>query len=144
MANRQYRTLWGTLTVFPVTLFAKLTNLTSGVPASTTAPGQGVNQVARGAAGRYAITLQDLYSAFLGIDAVIAVAGTGAYGASDAQNAFIVRDANATATATVNGVSKTVSQPTLQFLNGSGADLDVKNAADIYLQVTMQNSNVTR
>lgn len=136
MANRQFKTLWGTLTVMPVTLFAKLTNLTSGVPASTSAPGQGFASIARTAAGRYLITLQDQYNAFLGIDAVIGVAGTGAYGGSDAQNAFIVRDPNT--------VTARQSTPTIQFLSGAGADLDVKNGSDIYLNVTMQNSNVVR
>lgn len=138
MANRQFKTLWGTMTAMPVTLFSKLTNLTAGVPASTSTPGQGVASVARTAAGRYLCTLQDRYVAFLGIDAVIAVAGAGAYGGADAQNAYIVRDANA------QDATGTKSTPTLQFLSGAGADQDVKNGADIYLAITMQNSTVTR
>lgn len=132
MANRSFLRDWGSLTRRLVSLVGSFTTSTSGTIATSSAPGEGIKSIARTAAGRYLVTLNDNYKGILSVDANVFVSGTGAYGAAKAVNGYIIRQASPTASG-----GATFS---LQFVGGSNADTDIDDGASVTMIITCRDS----
>jgi hypothetical protein len=133
MANRMYRPLVGSLTPGVVALTGSFTIGASGAVASSSCLGFSVAKTAS-ETGRYTITLQDTYNAFLGCQVTVEVAADTAIGAT---TGFI---------STVRNVSVADSTPAfdIQLSDAAGADANPASGYIVYVVVLLKNSSVTR
>ncbi len=78
MANRTFRQFRYALEAMPVDIFAQAAIGAAGAPTINVANSKGVTSIARNAAGKYTITLQDKYVRLMGVAAMFTVAGVAA------------------------------------------------------------------
>lgn len=133
MANRMFRSEFYTLNPKVVKLFGSVTVGSSGAISSQSCKGFSV-ALTDSETGRYTVTLADTYNAFLGCQVTPVVATDAAIGTSAG---FI---------ATVRNVSVADSTPTfdIQFSDAAGADADPASGVVFYLEISLQNSSITR
>lgn len=124
MANRTFQTGAVTLERETVKLYAKFT--VGAANAITVNAGKGIASIARTAAGKITITLEDVYSSFLGISAI-------RDNASDAAEALIPQ----LVSTDVAGAKVIV----IGFSNAAApAFTDLTNGDVVYVEITVKNS----
>lgn len=131
MANKDFKATVRTYEGGVVKLFAKVVTSTSGAIASQVSKGLTVAKTA-GEVGRYTLTLDDKYSALLGCSVTLVGAADAAYTTAAGLNSF------------VRGVAVGDSTPLLyvQFARtDTGADAEVINAAEFYVELTLKNTS---
>ena len=125
--NRRYVQFWYSLEAKVVTLFAKATIGASGVATLVTDRSKGVASIARTAAGKYTITLQDRYVDLFDIHCTILDAA-----GVPAAPTMVVR------TQDVVG-NKTIA---VEFLNYSGAATEVDSGDVLRFRIDLKASGV--
>lgn len=131
MANRYFQQFSGTPVHGAVSLFGKVTTTTSGTIGSSSVTYGSVVKTAT-KTGRYTITLDDSYVAFLGCWITIEGTSDAAYTTGKGDFAFL------------RNVSVTDATPTfeIQFASsdGSPADAELEDGAVFYFRVDLKNS----
>lgn len=125
MANRSFRPIRGSLSREVVKLYGNVTVGSSGAVSSSSAKGFSVALTAS-EAGRYTITLEDSYNAFLGCNVTVVQADDAAITASYAG----VRNVD------VSSSGKTLD---IQFVDEAFADADLASGDLFYIEIMVQN-----
>lgn len=116
-----------------MTLFGQFAVGATGAPTLATAASKGITSVVRNSAGKYTVTLQDSYAAFLWADAKLLDATN-----SDPTTVGCVAKL---VSASVNGATATV---VIQFYDTVSpfTAADPRNGATVLLKVELRNSSV--
>lgn len=131
MANRYFKDHVKTLEGGAVKLFGKVVTSTGGAISSQTSKGFTVTKTGS-ETGRYTITLEDKYSSLLGVSVALQGAADAAYTTANGLGWFI------------RGVAVGAATPLfyVQFYRtDTGADAEVINAAEFYLEITLKNTS---
>ena len=131
MANRYFKDHVKTLEGGAVKLFGKVVTTTSGTIGSQTSKGFTVTKT-ESETGRYTVTLEDKYSSLLGLTVALQGAADAAYTTANGLGWF------------VRGVDVSASTPLfyIQFYRtDTGADAEVIDAAEFYIEVTLKNTS---
>lgn len=131
MANKDFKDEVRTYEGGVVKLFTKVVTSTSGTIASQISKGLTVAKTAA-ETGRYTVTLDDKYSALLGCAVALQGAADAAYTTANGLNWFL------------RGVDVGAATPLfyVQFARtDTGADAEVIDAAEFYIEVTLKNTS---
>jgi hypothetical protein len=130
MANKDFKDQVRTYEGGIVKLFAKVVTSTGGAIASQVAKGLSVAK-ASGEAGRYTVTLSDKYSSLSGVSVALVGATDAAY-TTAAGLGWFLRNVDVASGPTFD----------IQFYRtDTGADAEVIDAAEFYIEVTLKNTS---
>jgi hypothetical protein len=127
MANRYFNQFSLSFLKQKVSIYAQVAIGAAGAPTLSAVNSKGVASIARNSAGKYTVTLQDNYVAFVGVrGSVLLASGL----AACVSQPCVVSQAVSTA--------KTV---VVQFVDFAGAAVDPDNGAVVYLEIKLNNSS---
>lgn len=131
MANKDFKDEVRTYEGGIVKLFAKVVTSTGGTIASQVSKGLTVAKTGS-EVGRYTVTLADKYSSLVGCSVALVGAADAAYTTANGLNSFL------------RNVDVAGSTPSfdVQFARtDTGADAEVIDAAEFYIEVTLKNTS---
>jgi hypothetical protein len=114
-----------------VDLFASVAIGSTGAPTLSAANSKGIASIARNAAGKYTITLQDVYQRLMHLNAAVQVA-SGVPSTGTNLQCVIRSDGSNSATPTV----------VIEFLNSAGVGAEIVSGATVLLKLSLKNSTV--
>lgn len=131
MASRNFRKDRGSLEIGLIDLFAQVAIGSTGAPTLTTAKSKGIASIARNSAGKYTITLSDIYQYIVTANALIKVA-SGAPATSSSVQCILRADS-------VNSSTPTFA---VEFVDNAGAAIELLSGTTVILHVILKNSTV--
>jgi len=129
MANRYMNQFYNSLVKGKTALYGQFAVGATGAPTISAVNSQGIRTIVRGTAGKYTITLQDTYYAFLWMDAKVLLAS----GLPAALGVCIVSQA------VNNATTPTV---VIQFVDAAGAAADIDSGATVYFKIDLNSVSV--
>jgi hypothetical protein len=133
MANRSFHPFKGALEIDVAVLYGQFAVGASGAPTLSAQASKGIKSVVRNSAGKYTVTLQDSYAAFL-------------WGAAQILDATNSDPTAVGCTAKVNAASVSGATPTFVVTFYETATpftpQDPRNGATVYLKLELRNSSV--
>lgn len=128
MANRLFRSqfVYSFIGAF-VKLFAQVSIGATGAPTLTTAKSKGIYSIARNSAGKYTITLSDIYNDLLNVNVSVLFAS----GDPGFVN-WVIRSHTVASTKTV----------VLEFLDETGVAIELSSGCVLRLSFELKNSSV--
>lgn len=129
MANRNFNR-YQALTKEVKVLFARIAIGSTGAPALQSPYSLGVTSVVRNSTGNYTITLDDKYMHLMQITQSIQLAS----GSPAATGGMVIR----------SHTVSTTKQIIVEFVDSSGAAVELPSGAQLRLSIELKNSSVTR
>jgi hypothetical protein len=130
MANRRFNQFQYSLEFSVVNLFGKTAIGSTGASTISVANSKGIASIARTAAGKYLITLNDAYNKFLGINVVI----NNAAGISASPDVGILT--------TGTNVSTSTGGTIIMQLSAAGSAVELVSGDTMYLHIILGNSSI--
>jgi len=127
MANRLFTQFQYTLEKKIVHLYGKVAIGAAGAPTIDAAGSKGIASIVRNSAGKYTVTLQDAYVAFMGFCPTILLAS-----GSPAVAQMVVRSVD----------TQSAQQIVIEFLDETLAAKDLASGAVLYFKIELKDTSV--
>lgn len=131
MANRRWEQFQLSLEKAVVNLYGSVAIGATGAPTLSATKSKGIASIARNSAGKYTITLSDVYQRLMAFDYCL-VAAAGAPASSSNVGPIIRADNSNSATPTI----------VIEFLDGTGAAIEVASGVTLLFNFALKNSVV--